>query len=127
MNIISFSGRLTADIKLKQTTQGKSVAAFSVAVKRPCTKDKTDVFNVVAWGNQAEFVSRYFHKGEMIAVDGYLVQRTYKAHDGSKRTVYEVIAQNCGFCGSKSEKADRIEEADRSADIEQYEDMAKAV
>ena len=104
MNIIAFTGRVTADIELKTTPQGKSVSTFSVAVQRPFTKDKTDFFNVVAWDKLGEFVAKYFRRGEMISVDGYLTQRTYESHDGGKRTVYEVIAQNCGFCGSKNEK-----------------------
>lgn len=102
MNIIAITGRLTAAPELKQTASGKSVISFSVAVQRPFTKDVTDFLNVTAWEKSAEFVARFFSKGEMIAVDGYLMQRTYEDRSGAKRSTFEIIAQNIGFCGSKS-------------------------
>ena len=102
MNIIAITGRLTAAPELKQTASGKSVISFSVAVQRPFTKDVTDFLNVTAWDKSAEFVARFFSKGEMIAIDGYLMQRTYEDRNGAKRTTFEIIAQNIGFCGSKS-------------------------
>lgn len=102
MNIIAITGRLTTTPELKQTASGKSVISFSVAVQRPFTKDVTDFLNVTAWDKSAEFVARFFSKGEMIAVDGYLMQRTYEDRNGAKRTTFEIIAQNIGFCGNKS-------------------------
>ena len=103
MNIIAITGRLTSAPELKQTASGKSVISFSVAVQRPFTKDVTDFLNVTAWDKSAEFVARFFSKGEMIAIDGYLMQRTYEDRNGAKRSTFEIIAQNIGFCGSKSE------------------------
>ena len=102
MNVVAITGRLTAAPELKQTASGKSVISFSVAVQRPFTKDVTDFLNVTAWDKSAEFVARFFAKGEMIAVDGYLMQRTYEDRNGAKRSTFEIIAQNIGFCGSKA-------------------------
>ena len=109
MNTIVLTGRLTADIELKQTSTGIPVCSFTIAVKRPHTKDTTDFINCVAWRNTAEFVSRYFKKGQMIAVTGCLTARNYADHAGSKRTIYEVVCDNCEFCGGK-ESAGKEEE-----------------
>lgn len=103
MNKIVLLGRTTADLELKQTTQGKSVTTFSLAVKRPFTKDATDFHNIVAWDKQAELAAKYVRKGDMIAIEGYLTNRSYNAQDGSKRYVTEVIAEKIHFTESKTE------------------------
>jgi single-strand DNA-binding protein len=101
-------GRLTADPELKHTASNIPVASFSIAVNRPfvskSTGDRqTDFFNVVAWRNQAEFVSKYFSKGSCILVDGRLENREYVDKNGSKQRITEVIAENISFTGeSKS-------------------------
>ena len=105
MNSICLIGRLTADVELRATAgNGVSVAMFSIAVKRPGVKDTVDFINCVAWRNTAEFVSRHFSKGQQIAVRGYLTQRQYEANDGTKRTIYEVVCEQCEFAGSKPQE-----------------------
>ncbi len=106
LNIVVIMGRLTADPELKTTNSGISVTSFSVAVDRNFAKDgnrETDFINVVAWRFTAEFICKYFRKGQMIAINGSLQQRSYTDKDGNKRTVYEVVADNANFCGSKAE------------------------
>lgn len=76
---------------LRQTTQGVSVATFSLAVSRPRTKDTTDWINCVAWRQSAEFLNRFTRKGDMIAVAGILTSRKYEDKQGAKRVVYEVV------------------------------------
>ncbi len=109
MNSVCLMGRLTADIELKTTQSGVSVASFSVAVDRAFrAKDQerqTDFINCVAWRQTAEFISRYFRKGQRIALQGSLQSRSYTANDGSKRTVYEVVVDNAFFCESKGGQA----------------------
>ena len=78
MNIGGITGNLTRDPELRRTGDGKAVASFCVAVKRPYTKDKTDFIDCVAWGQIAEFVSKYFAKGSGIAVDGFYTTRTWE-------------------------------------------------
>lgn len=104
MNINIYVGRIANDIELKTTTSGKYVVEFSLAVKRPYTKDKTDFIRCVAWDNNAQFISRYFIKGQMIAVNGYLTQRNFEDKNGNKRTSYEVICDRCEFCESKGKQ-----------------------
>lgn len=96
LNRIVLMGRLTANPELKSTTTGKSVTSFSIAVERNYNKSgeerKVDFFNVVCWNYTAEFVCRYFAKGNMIALEGKLQSRTYQANDGSTRYVTEIVA-----------------------------------
>ena len=109
MNSICLMGRLTGDPELKTTSNGVSVTSFSVAVDRAYrSKDQerqTDFINCVAWRNTAEFISRFFHKGQRIALQGSLQSRKYTANDGSQRTVYEVVVDNAFFCESKGGNA----------------------
>lgn len=101
-------GRLTADPELRQTQSGLSVTSFTVAVDRSFVKQgeerQTDFINVVAWNKTAEFVSKWFTKGQMIAVQGSLQIRSYEDKEGKKRTAAEVIANNVSFCGDKQQK-----------------------
>lgn len=102
MNSIQLIGRLTEQVELKQTQSGIPVCAFALAVKRPHSKDVTDFLNCVAWRHTAEFISKYFGKGQMIAITGCLTSRKYEDKDGNKRTAYEVVVDNAEFCGSKN-------------------------
>ena len=105
MNSICLMGRLTADPELKTTQSGVAVSSFSVAVDRSYTpkgqERQTDFINCVAWRQTAEFITRYFRKGNRIALQGSLQSRSYTANDGSKRTAYEVVIDNAFFCESK--------------------------
>lgn len=105
INRVVLMGRLTKDPELKTTSGGISVTSFSIAVDRNYVKQgeerKADFFDVVAWRSTAEFIARYFNKGDMIAVEGQLQTRTYEANDGSTRKVVEVNIDNASFTGSK--------------------------
>lgn len=100
-------GRLTADPELRQTPNGISVLSFTIAVDRAYSgksgERQTDFINLVAWRNTAEFISRYFKKGQMIAVDGSIQTRSYTDKQGNRRTAFEVLVDTVSFCGSKSE------------------------
>jgi single-strand DNA-binding protein len=102
MNSIVLLGRTTAPIELKQTQAGKSVVSFSLAVKRPFTKDTTDFFTIVAWDKQAELLSKYVGKGNQICIRGYLQTRSWD-DNGQKRNTIEVVASEATFCESKKD------------------------
>lgn len=106
MNTIVIMGRLTKDIELKTTQSGISVATFDVAVPRKrADKDgnrKTDFFTCVAWRSSAEFLSKWFCKGDMIAVEGEMQTRKYTDQNGNNRTAYEILVDNAYFCGGKN-------------------------
>ena len=103
MNSINLIGRLTADVELKTTQSGVSVCSFTIAVKRPNVKDTTDFLNCVAWRNTAEFISKYFSKGKLIALTGVLTSRSYEDQNGKKRTAFEVVVERAEFCESKAD------------------------
>lgn len=107
-NKVILGGRLSADPELKSTTSGVSVCQFDVAVNRKeKPKDgqqpKVDFFTVVAWRQQAEFVTRYFRKGSSISVTGVLQNRSWTTQNGEKRYKTEIVAQEIDFVDSKRE------------------------
>lgn len=109
LNKITLCGRLTADVELKQTTTGRSVVQFDIAVNRPRPRDgseqKADFIRCVAWDKTAEFISKYFHKGDSIYVEGSLHINKYK--DGVGRLVIssEINLSEARFVDSRSEAA----------------------
>ena len=107
MNLCVLMGRLTSNVELKTTTNGVSVAAFSVAVDRKYTPQgqerQTDFINCVAWRNTAEFVSKWFGKGDMIAIVGEIQTRKYTDKNGNNRVAVEVVVNEARFCGRKNE------------------------
>lgn len=106
LNCAVIMGRLTATPELRTTGTGISVTSFTVAVDRAYKSGderQTDFINVVAWRSTADFVTRFFTKGQMIAVQGSIQTRNYEDKNGNKRTAVEIVADNVSFCGSKSE------------------------
>ena len=106
LNSIIIMGRLTADPELRTTPSNLSVTSFTVAVDRNYKSGderQTDFINCVAWRATADFVTRYFRKGQMIAVQGSLQVRNYEDKNGNKRTAYDVVADNVSFCGDKNQ------------------------
>ncbi len=104
MNQIVIMGRLTADPERRETTNGTQVARFTVAVQRDFSKDETDFLQVVAWKHTAEFISRYFTKGQMIALTGRLQANNYTDKQGNKRTAFEIVADRVYFAGNNKQK-----------------------
>lgn len=102
MNSINLTGNICHDLELKQTTGGKSVLSFNLAVNRPFTKNVTDFIPIVAWEQAAEYLAKYAHKGSKIAVSGKLTTRSYEDRNGNKRTAYEVYADGVEICESKA-------------------------
>ena len=121
INMVALMGRLTYSPELKSTPNGVSVLRFQVACDRNYQKDsqnrQADFIDCVAWRQTAEFISRYFHKGSMIAVEGTLQTSNYTDKDGNKRKQIEVLANNVSFCGSKAENGSQ---GTQGAQNEQY-------
>ena len=105
-NRVILMGRLTRDPELKTTASGVNVCSFSIAVDRRFQakgeEKKADFFNIVAWRQQGEFVSRYFKKGNMILVEGELQTRQYTNKDGQNVNVTEIMAEQVCFTGEKT-------------------------
>ena len=104
LNNVVLMGRLTKDPELKQTPQGVSVATFSLAVDRNYGKTEekqTDFINITAWRSTADFVAKYFTKGQLVAVRGRLQTRQWQDQSGQKRYATDVVADEVYFAESK--------------------------
>jgi single-strand DNA-binding protein len=100
-------GRLTAEPELKQTQNDKSYVKFNIAVNR-FAKDKdhpeSDFFKIVAWEKTAEFICKYFTKGDPIVVEGSVRTRSFTDDEGVKRKTFEIWARQVNFSISKKDK-----------------------
>lgn len=107
LNKVVLCGRLTATPELKQTPNGIAVITFNLAVNRRFSKEgeqQADFIPCVAWRQTAEFINRYFDKGNAICITGSIQTRTWKDSNGSKRYATEVVADEAMFVDSKSEE-----------------------
>ena len=110
LNISVLTGRLVADPELRRTTSDIAVTSFTIAVDRDYQKAgadrQADFIDIVAWRSTAEFVCKYFRKGQLIAVRGSIQTHIYQDKDGSKRKAFEIVADKVSFCGSKSDSTE---------------------
>ena len=109
-NKVILGGRLTADPELKTTQSGIAVVSFSIAVNRRFTRNaaqqnETDFFNVTAWRQTAEFVSRYFRKGSSICVVGTIQNSTWTDQQSVKHYRTDIVADEVMFVDSRSESS----------------------
>ena len=101
-NLVVLTGRLTADAGLKVTPNGVNVCSFNIAVDIGYGENKQTAFiPIVAWRKTAEFVAKYFGKGDEIGIEGSIQTRKYTDKNGNNRTAFEVVANNAQFVGSK--------------------------
>ena len=109
MNCVTLMGRLTKDPEIRVTSEGRKAAAFSIACDRDFKnregERQTDFFNLTAWEKTAEFLEKYFRKGDSIGVCGRLQARRYQDRNGIGRTAVEILAQSVYFAGSRQETA----------------------
>ena len=108
MNKVILMGRLTANPELKHTNSNLPVCNFSLAVNRSYVKQgeerKADFIDIVCWRGTAEFVSKYFFKGQQVAVVGKLQMRDWQDKDGNKRRSFEVVADEVFFADSRRQE-----------------------
>lgn len=105
MNKVYLIGNLTRDPEMRSTSAGIPVCNFSIAVNRrfknaQTGQQETDFFNIVAWRQLAELCGRYLAKGRKVAVSGSIQTRSYEAQDGSKRTAFDIVADEVEFLSS---------------------------
>ena len=107
MNQVNLIGRLTADPEIKHTQSGTAMVRFSIAVDRNYTKQgeekQADFINCVAWDKKAEFICKYFSKGQKIALTGSIRTGSYTDKDGNKRNTVDVWVDNVEFCESRKQ------------------------
>ena len=111
LNKVILGGRLTGDPELKQTQSGVSVCTFGIAVNRrynskdSAQQTQADFFNITAWRQSAEFVSKYFRKGSSICVLGSIQTRSWQDQQGQRRYATEVVVDEANFVDSRNENA----------------------
>lgn len=109
LNKAILMGRLVADPELRRTPNNNSVTSFTLAVNRSFTRQgeqpQTDFIDIVAWGKTAEFVSRYFVKGQQVAVAGRIQTRMWEDKQGNKRKSVEVVAEEVHFAEPKRDNS----------------------
>lgn len=113
LNNVVLVGRLTAAPELRKTNSGASVTSFTIALDNPTANDQdktTSFIPVNCWNATAENVAKYCDKGDLIALEGRLSQRTYENKDGNRRSIVEVVAQNIQFLTPKKDKEEPAEE-----------------
>lgn len=108
MNCIQIIGRIAREPDVRFTPNGKKVCTFSVAVQRNYKNKETneyeaDFFNVCAWEARAEFIEKYFHKGQRVGISGTLQTRTYTDKNGNPATWYEIFAEGIDFADGKQQ------------------------
>ena len=122
MNKVVLMGRMTKDAELKQTASNVSYANFSVAVQRRFKNQNgeydTDFINCTAWHKTAEFISKYFHKGDMIGICGSIQTRKWTTDSGENRYATEVVADEAHFCQSKGAQNQQTQAPQGSGQID---------
>lgn len=129
LNVVTIMGRIVADPELRKTQSGTDVISFTIAVDRDIkSKDgerATDFIDVAAWKQTAEFISKYFHKGSAIVVNGRLQTRKYQTKEGYNRVAVEVLAENVYFGESKPKQSGNNQETSTySGGFVELEDVA---
>lgn len=110
LNNMTLQGRFTKNLELRHTQSDIAVCSFTIAWnERYGDKEQTLFLNCVAYRNTAEFISKYFKKGDMAVVEGKLTSRSYDDSQGQKKYVTELIVDKIHFCGSKKDKEESQE------------------
>lgn len=101
MNNGSYIGRAVRDFELRRIDSGKAVCSFTLAVERPRKKDITDFIGFVVWGQGAEYLCQYGHKGSIVSATGPLTSRKWEDKNGNKRINWEVLCDTVALHDSK--------------------------
>lgn len=122
MNKIILKGRITKDIDIRYTQSTNiKIANFSIAVRRDYKNQsgeyELDFFNCTAFKNNAEFLEKYFKKGQEILLIGHLQNRNWEDNDGNKHYATDVIVDSTEFCGNRNSDTQN-EESDTGAELE---------
>lgn len=131
LNKVVLMGRLTKAPELRHTQSNIPVVSFTLAVDRGFKNGEerqADFVNIVAWRGTAEFVSKWFSKGQLVAVSGRIQSRTYKDKDGNNRAAVEVVADEVFFAEGKKDKAEsNINDLESFGTMPASEDFAEVV
>lgn len=125
INTVILTGRVVRDPELKTTTSGVPVCSFCVAVDRPRRageENEADFFDCVAWRGAAEFITKYFVKGDPIGIDGRLQTRSWVSKDGTNRRTVEVLVKETHFLGGKRNADQKQQTAPAAIDYDEVDE-----
>lgn len=127
-NHVILTGRLTADPELRQTPSGTFVCRFSLAVQRKYNKNskerETDFIDVEAWKGNAEFISKYFRKGELMDISGRLKTSRWKDDKGDTHYQTSVLVENVEFAPTNNRKpSEGADKCERGGNIDDLSDL----
>lgn len=122
-NKVVLVGRISTDLELRQTNNGKSYCRFNLAVNR--MSEGTDFITITVWNRQAENIVEYQSKGSLILVEGSISTGTYTDADGNNRKTFEVMAQNVQFLGNKRVSESETEEQSTSDPYEEFNEQVE--
>lgn len=109
LNSVQLIGRFTRDPELRTTQSGISTCSFTIAVDRNFVRQgeerKADFISCVAWRQTAEFITRYFKKGNLVALEGSIQTRTWDDNEGKRHYVTEVVVDRTHFVESKRDSS----------------------
>lgn len=106
LNSVILMGRLTADPDYRTTQSGAALARFTLAVERDYAQNgerQTDFLDVIAWRSTADFVSKYFQKGQLVAVRGSVQASSYTDREGNKRRSWDIVADQVYFAEGRKD------------------------
>lgn len=103
-------GRMTADPEIRQTESGKHVTTFSVALDRGGKEKKADFPVCVAWEQTADFICKWFHKGDWIGIDGRIQTRSWEDNQGNKRSATEIVVSQVSFAGARKQDSQSMDD-----------------
>lgn len=126
MNECIFKGRMVSDPELRQTPSNISVCRFSIAVNRDYKEadgsTKADFIRCTAWRQGAEFISKYFSKGQEILVRGSMRNADYTDTSGVKHYAMDLTVDKAEFCGSKSNNSSQ-QNSSENVNIGDFEEI----
>lgn len=122
MNIIALKGRLTKEVEYSTSKNNIGFAKFSIAVNRDFKNEKgeydADFINCVAFKSNADFINKYFKKGQEILINGSLRTEHYQDKNGDNKIAYKVLVEHSEFCGSKAETKDEYADFGQEINID---------
>lgn len=122
-NKVVLCGRISNDLELRQTNNGKSYCRFNLAVNR--MNEGTDFITITVWNKQAENIVQYQSKGSLILVEGSISTGNYTDAEGNNRKTFEVMAQNVQFLGNKRNNDVSEEQSNEdNNETDPYEEMS---
>ena len=126
INNVTIQGRFTKAPEIRYTSNQIAVCSFTLACERDIAgqdgKRECDFIDCVAWRSTAEFIGKYFDKGNLAAVTGRIQLRTWKDDNGNNRRTAEILVDHVYFCEKRNGSAQQTTGSYSNDDFEEFEE-----